>query len=96
MHKERELCFDSLTLAGTSSPCQGVELGGGEGEDEEGAGPVQNEVGFCPRSKDGRNNLTHLLGQRGPGHRKHCLLSAGVSFLICGKCEDFLFPPGWW
>lgn len=35
MHKERELCFDSLTLAGTSSPCQGVELGGGEGEDED-------------------------------------------------------------
>ena len=28
---------------------------GGEGEDEEGAGPVQNEeVGFCPGSKDGR------------------------------------------
>lgn len=72
-----------------------LELGG-EGEDEEGARPVQNEeVGFCPGSKDGRSDLTHLLGGRGPGHRKHCLLSAEVSLLICGKCEDFLFPPRW-
>ena len=73
-----------------------AHVAGGEGEDEEGAGPVQDEeVGFCPGSKDGRNDLTHLLGERGPGRRKHCLLSAEVSFLICGKCEDFLFPPGW-
>lgn len=47
-------------------------------------------------AKDGRRDLTHLLGGRVPGRRKHCLLSAEVSLLICGKCEDFLFPPRWW
>ena len=34
MHMEKELCFDPLTLAGTSSPCQGVGLEGGGGDED--------------------------------------------------------------
>lgn len=50
MHKEKELCFDSLTLAGTSSPCQGVELGGGGREDEAvtGSGSDMSLIPFPP------------------------------------------------